>query len=147
MDVAASHPAHCDHCDGRARPETIKHLAWAGGLLSILPLTYIASPWLDRDSLPMLCPFRCVTGRPCPFCGLTRAIAAATHFQWSKALHLNPLWPLAGAIILLFAVLHLADAAQERQRTNRLARMLQSHWIWLLAALIAFDVWRINAGW
>lgn len=34
---------------------------------------------LGRISLPNICTFRSTTGLPCPGCGLTRSIVAATH--------------------------------------------------------------------
>jgi hypothetical protein len=42
-----------------------------------------------------LCGFRWLTGRPCPLCGLTRAMFALAKGHWSEALAFNALSPLA----------------------------------------------------
>lgn len=47
-----------------------------------------------------LCGYHWLTGRPCPFCGLTRAMLALLAGRWSDALRLNALTPLAVAMIL-----------------------------------------------
>jgi hypothetical protein len=48
-----------------------------------------------------LCGYHWLTGRPCPFCGLTRAMFALAGGRWSDALHLNALTPLALAMMLV----------------------------------------------
>jgi Protein of unknown function (DUF2752) len=44
--------------------------------------------------LPSLCPFRRVTGKRCPLCGLTRATNALARGDVGEALALSPLAPL-----------------------------------------------------
>ena len=46
-----------------------------------------------------LCGFRWLTGRPCPFCGLTRAMFALAKGHWSEALGFNALSPLTVAML------------------------------------------------
>ncbi len=46
------------------------------------------------------CPLRLVTGVPCPFCGMTRAVVAAVHGDFVSSLVFNP----GGVVILLLAV-------------------------------------------
>ncbi len=46
-----------------------------------------------------LCGFRWLTGRPCPLCGLTRAMFALAKGHWSEALGFNALSPLAFAML------------------------------------------------
>lgn len=41
-----------------------------------------------------LCVFRLVTGYPCPGCGMTRAVAAVLHGDFSGAFAAHPLWVL-----------------------------------------------------
>ena len=123
------------------RGAKVKHLAWAGALSSTFPAAYLARPLLLRDLLPV-CPFRCATGRPCPFCGLSRALSEATHCHWHEAYAFHPLWPEAAAVLVLLTVLHLIDAYSNRQTCEALLRNSRSRWIWAAAGLAAFAVWR-----
>ena len=49
------------------------------------------------------CPFKYVLGISCPFCGLTRAIYYALHFNFKKSFHYHLLWP----IILIGILIHV----------------------------------------
>src|SRR5262245_61978873 len=50
-----------------------------------------------------LCGFLWLTGRPCPFCGLTRALACLLKGNLTLALNFHPLSPLAlTALMILF---------------------------------------------
>jgi hypothetical protein len=49
-----------------------------------------------------LCGFHWLTGRPCPFCGLTRAMFELAKGHWAAALGLNALSPLA--MLMLFSL-------------------------------------------
>ena len=51
-----------------------------------------------------VCGYHWLTGRPCPFCGLTRALFALAAGHWRNALHLNALTPVAVAMLLTLAV-------------------------------------------
>lgn len=142
MSVAVSHCESCSHAAGVSGWTRVKHLGWAGGLLGVFPLAYLAAPVIRSDTLP-ICPFRCVTGQPCPFCGLTRAFAAATHLQWHQALHFNPLWPVAAALVVLLSVLHLRDALTSSAGVHSFIAAVRARWIWIVTTLILFDVWRV----
>lgn len=54
-----------------------------------------------------LCPFKFLTGLPCPTCGVTRGLSALLHGKVFLAAHLNPLAFIV-AIILLRRALVLA---------------------------------------
>ena len=47
-----------------------------------------------------LCAFHWLTGRPCPLCGLTRAMFELAKGHWRAALGFNALSPLALAMLL-----------------------------------------------
>lgn len=47
-----------------------------------------------------LCGFYWLTGRPCPLCGLTRAVFALAKGHWAEALHFHMLSPLGLAMLL-----------------------------------------------
>jgi Protein of unknown function (DUF2752) len=46
-----------------------------------------------------LCGFHWLTGRPCPLCGITRALFALAKGNWAAALDFNALAPLGFAMI------------------------------------------------
>ena len=95
------------------RRERWRRLAWAAALASIFPAAGILQPWLARDLFPV-CAFCAVTGHPCPFCGLTRALAHAVRGDLAAASIRHPLWPLFAALILFLAALFAAEAAANR---------------------------------
>jgi hypothetical protein len=47
-----------------------------------------------------LCGFHWLTGRPCPLCGVTRALFALAQGRWREAMYLNALGPLALVMLL-----------------------------------------------
>jgi hypothetical protein len=114
-------------------------------LLGSFPLAHAITPFLLQDTIP-LCPFRIATGKPCPLCGLTRAIAQATHGRWHSAFTLNPLWPIFAALMMLLGLLLLADAFTGRRWADRVSHAIIARWGWILAALCAFDAVRIAYG-
>jgi hypothetical protein len=70
--------------------------------IAVMALGFIA---LYRFTPPavQVCPFHWLTGRPCPFCGLTRAAFELAKGHWRAALGFNALSPLAFA--MLFAAI------------------------------------------
>jgi hypothetical protein len=75
-----------------------------------------------------LCGFRWLTGRPCPFCGLTHALFALAKGRWHEAILFNSLSPLALAMILA-----LPWNCRVRGRL----------WTAGLAAFAIYGVWRV----
>jgi hypothetical protein len=69
-----------------------------------LPATALVVALWDpaRNGGPPLCPFRGLTGVPCPGCGLTRAAGAFFRGRIGDALQVHPLIPLV--IVQLLAV-------------------------------------------
>ena len=55
---------------------------------------------LPAEPAVQLCGFRWLTGRPCPLCGMTRALFALAKGHWAEAVHFNALAPL-GFVMLL----------------------------------------------
>jgi Protein of unknown function (DUF2752) len=92
----------------------------AGGVLTAA----VVSPE-DVAHGPVVCPFRLVTGLPCPGCGLTRSWVYAMHGRWTAAVFANPfgLVLLAAAVTLVVAVV---CSLVRRRPLPDLARPLQS---------------------
>jgi len=47
-----------------------------------------------------VCGWKWLTGRPCPFCGLTRALCALAKGRWSAAIEFNMFSPLVFAVLV-----------------------------------------------
>jgi hypothetical protein len=100
--------------------------------------------WLTLAPLLPSCPFRSLTGIPCPSCGTTRAAMALLHGDIVAALTLNPLAAAAGLAFLVGGVIApvwaLASLPVPRldgppARTIRLTlvAVLLLDWAWVLA--------------
>ncbi len=69
-------------------------MAWLWGVTAVCSLL-LRPFWLALAPLVPRCPFRTITGIPCPTCGTTRAAVALLDGQLAQALALNPLSTLA----------------------------------------------------
>ena len=64
--------------------ERLVHTAWL-----LAPLALIALPTRWLASAPSVCLVRRVTGRPCPGCGMTRALSHLAHGDLRRAWRAN----------------------------------------------------------
>ncbi|HVF44291.1 MAG TPA: DUF2752 domain-containing protein [Pyrinomonadaceae bacterium] len=136
----------------RAAPEAQRASSATRRALFVLPLASavfaVSALWSPTD-LPgvVLCPFRALTGLPCPGCGMTRAFCALGHGDLAGAFGYNALAPFVfAAAVLAWAhalatVLKLdaARAALERLRPTQRAAAL------MLAVTLAWWVVRLSA--
>lgn len=99
----------------------------AGGMVAIAA----AWPVLPVHP-PFACPLRSLTGVPCPFCGMTRAVVAAAHGHLGTSLAFNP----AGIFVLALAVVAIFRPAW-------LARLQVPMWS-LFSILGVLWVWNIG---
>ncbi|MDE9366874.1 DUF2752 domain-containing protein [Luteipulveratus sp. YIM 133132] len=109
---------------------------WAGGLVVAVTAAAVLPPSAVSGG-PTICPFRLLTGLPCPACGLTRSWAHAAHGDLSGAFALHPLGPvtLAAAVVAVLLVL-----LRRRLPSGRPARLLT---VVLAAVLAAYGVTRM----
>ncbi|MGU3293673.1 DUF2752 domain-containing protein [Williamsia sp. M5A3_1d] len=108
----------------------------------------ITLPRSMSSSGPVLCPFRMVTGLPCPGCGLTRSWIALGHGDVGTAFSYNAFGPISMAFVAAMVVLTLAVAVVGPTRIGRVAGVVRHPLVWLVAgAWIAYGVARaIDAG-
>jgi hypothetical protein len=85
-----------------------------------------------------VCLFHWLTNRPCPLCGLTRALCALAKGRWDEAVALHPLSPL---VFCLFAAVLLWPILGLRLPPVWQARALPA----LAAVFLLFGVVRIAA--
>lgn len=65
---------------------------------------FLLSPEHIEDG-PVICPFRNITGLPCPGCGLTRSWVYLAHGWWRESFLANPFGLVAVAVVLALVVL------------------------------------------
>lgn len=121
--------------------------------LFVLPLTsavFAVSAALRVSDLPgvVLCPFRAVTGLPCPGCGMTRAFCSIGHGDFAGAFGYNALAPFVfiGALLVwahaLATVLKLDPTRDALERLRPGARVTRV----MLAVTLAWWVVRLCGG-
>ena len=121
---------------------------WVVRWLAVLaPLVVLGALW-RTDLLamgPTLCPFRLVTGLPCPGCGSTRAVGAFAAGDFSAAMALNPFgvaFAVAAALYVLNPRLGSAAAARCSDVVARTGRLPV-----VAAVVVAYALlWTWNVG-
>ena len=115
-------------------------LASLGAATLAASVAYV--PW--AESGPVLCPFRLLTGLPCPSCGLTRSFCAMAsgHLHAAAGFHL---FGPALFVALLALVPLLVFQAVIGRRIGWLQRLLHSQrlGLWLAGAWATYHVVRL----
>lgn len=99
-----------------------KRIVLAVVLFLLFPVAGIVRPYLCGDYINV-CIFYGLTDKPCPFCGLTRAVACATICDFKAAFSHHPLWWLAVIIIFTIALTLLIDGFRGTNFLNYFARL------------------------
>lgn len=109
--------------------------AVAGG--TVLAILRLATP----PTIP-LCGFRYLTGSPCPFCGMTRALFALAKGDWAGALAFHALSPLVFGWLAAVTLVSLIQLVRPGIRGRLPA------WSWLAMAVLflVFGLLRIFNG-
>lgn len=97
-------------------------------------------PSEDRSGF-VPCVFRMITGRQCPFCGMTRAFICIGHLEFRRAIHFHPASLLVYPFFIWLALASFWKAAiGEYDEWPFLPQWIQ--WIWIcLCAPIFMRVW------
>lgn len=82
----------------------LKRLRHAGSLLPTAATSFLVAKGLHPGIPGISCPFRALTGIPCPGCFLTRATAAALTGHWSRSIELHVFGPLTAALIVAWSI-------------------------------------------
>lgn len=61
-------------------------------------------PVSSVERVPIVCPVRRVTGRPCPGCGLTRSLVRMMHGDVAGSFRIHPAGPATAALLGYWAV-------------------------------------------
>jgi hypothetical protein len=108
-----------------------------GGVVGI-GAAFALSPHHIEDG-PVICPFRALTGLPCPGCGLTRSWVYAAHGWWRESFASHPFGLLVVAVVLALAV------AVVVRRLRREPPPSLDRWLKHPVALTVAGVWLVWA--
>ncbi|MHB1045949.1 MAG: DUF2752 domain-containing protein [Thermoanaerobaculia bacterium] len=129
---------------GAGRPPAVQlGLLWGAAAVSAAALAVSLHGSAARAlALLLPCPFRTVTGLPCPACGSGRASAALAAFDLPSAFTSNPLFTLGALVFLVGGLLAAAFAlagrgVPEPRTLPVVARAavvagVGANWLWLL---------------
>ena len=105
-------------------------------LAALALLAALVIPDGALDHAPVTCPFRLLTGLPCPTCGLTRSWIALAHGDLSGSVSLHPLGPITvvAAVLFVLGVHARYPAVAARLRSRPLLAAAAAVWIavWLV---------------
>jgi len=112
--------------------------------VAALGLSLVLTP-ADAADGPIVCPFRLLTGLPCPGCGLTRSWVFLAHGRVTDALSANPFGPvtMAAAIALVIAVCWAVVRRRPLPDLDRIALALPTRIV--LVGWLAFAACRLLA--
>ena len=107
-------------------------LIFAGLFLSIVILHVTGVFSADRigGAMPFFCPFKALTGIPCPGCGMTRAMLSLTKGDFRGAFGYNPF-----SFFLLFMVVFSAMPGKQAEKLPSIAPIVMN--CFFIAILIA----------
>lgn len=112
----------------------------AAGVVA-LGASFVLSPEHIEDG-PVICPFRRLTGLPCPGCGLTRSWVYLAHGWWREGFAANP-FGIVLAVVVLALALAVLRARVRRTPPPSLDRLVRRPLaIAVLAAWLGFAVVR-----
>lgn len=112
-----------------------------GGVGAALTAAALSAEGIDDG--PVVCPFRLLTGLPCPGCGLTRAWVYLTHGQWHDSFLANPFGGVLLALVLALVVAVIAARVRKAPPVD-LEALIRRPWLRaIFAAWLVFSVVRL----
>jgi hypothetical protein len=105
-----------------------------------------AAFWISPDHVedgPVICPFRRLTGLPCPGCGLTRSWVYLAHGWWRESLAAHP-FGIVAVVAAAALVVAVVVALVRRTPPPDLDALVRRPWVLaVVAAWLAFAAVRL----
>lgn len=102
--------------------------------IAILHVTGISSADRIGGAIPLFCPFKALTGIPCPGCGMTRAILSITKGDFHRAFGYNPF-----SFFLLFMVVVSVVPGKQAEKLPTIAPVVMNYFfIVVLVAILLY---------
>ena len=103
------------------------------GLLAVGCAPFVAGAIVPADgNTGLFCPFRELTGLPCPLCGATRAFALAARGDLGFT-HYNAVWVVVAALLIVAGLVVLLTRRRPRVPTAVLVVVAALAWGYALA--------------
>ena len=117
--------------------------AWIAGTgVAAIGVAVLLDP-ADIDDGPVLCPFRALTGLPCPGCGLTRSWVQLVHGDVAASLAAHPFGPLLMGLVVALVVA-VGSAAVRRRPLPDVEALVRRPWaVVLVGGWLVFGVLRL----
>jgi hypothetical protein len=106
-------------------------------LVALALLAALLIPDGALDHAPFTCPFRLLTGLPCPTCGLTRSWIALVHGNLSGSLSVHPLGPVTVVAAILFVM-------GVHARYPAVTALLRSRPLWAVCVFAWVAIWLVR---
>jgi Protein of unknown function (DUF2752) len=116
--------------------------------LGLSAMFAVSALWRPSDNGIILCPFRALTGYPCPGCGMTRAFSAIAHGDLWRAVRYNPLSPLLFLAAIMVWIAAAATLLSWQGAHQAMARLRPSTFAGqvLLAIIMMWWITRLALG-
>jgi hypothetical protein len=132
----------------QARNYTCSHPILSVSLVTGTAGYYALLKYLEQQQIiPSICPFKLLTGFPCPGCGMTRACWCLLKLDFAGAFYFHPLSFLLASVVVLV----LANEVGELWFRKKMSY----HWVienkWMIISIISLVtvanwMWSISKG-
>jgi hypothetical protein len=102
--------------------------------ITILHVTGVLSADSLRGAIPLFCPFKALTGIPCPGCGMTRALISMTKGDFHAAFRYNPF----SFFLLFMIVISVVPGKQAEKLPSIMPVVMNYVFIIILIAVLVF---------
>lgn len=113
-------------------------------VIAILGLVFIVLLFWEQIPIPIGCPFKTITGFPCPGCGGIRATQYLLKGEIQKALYTNPLSCLFCLVCALLPFWSFYDCHKEKHTLKEFLTTKWSNSILILIGIIILSNWIWN---